>query len=150
MIDAFLNFNKENDNELSIKRCILSGIIPSYYETLFKDKKGTVILINGRQIENILAKPRQAVQKSFIKNHSLLLNMEELNFQRKSKKSEIMKSYFEIGKLLGYKFHFYFVYKATFEYDTFTLNEKHYPNNIKYINKWQDEKKKKINYSEKY
>ncbi|KAK8834627.1 hypothetical protein M9Y10_026571 [Tritrichomonas musculus] len=143
MIDAFVNFCKEKDRELNIKRYILSGIIPSFYETQFENKVGTVMLINEERINNILNKSPITFLNSFLAKFSILLDERNLMsvFNKNQKEYDTMKSYYTIVNQLGYKFRFYFVFKAAFEYNIYKVKEKRFPNNVKYLNRWQNDNK---------
>lgn len=147
LIDSLAHFSIEGKNKWNINRSTLSGIIKSFLCFEYEDQTGTIILINIDQIELLIQKSRYTFINSFLKKYTFVLSIEELTkiFGRKTKQLNKMLALKNIMFKLGYKYEFYFLKDATFEYDKFLFKifnpyqDEKIPNNSKYLDSWRND-----------
>ena len=159
LFDALIIFGSEKVNKCNLERCTQAGIIPSFQVVYFNEHEGTVLLIDTKQIEIMICKSNDTLQNSFLKYYASRIDEKDVEniFKRRKNLLKKILAYNKIVNRLGCNFDYYFLFCASFEYDSFNLDifnplaNKALPNNYKFLKMKQnnDKSNKKIAQYEK-
>lgn len=149
LIYDIIIFISENDHKANVLKCGLTGIIPSYIDTELKEKSGFIVAINEVQFEKIIGKSRKSLNNSFLRENSILLSSDILSdiSSKNKNKLEIFESLISILSKPEIKFNKYFIFSSSFTSEhpikEALKQDAFFPNNYKFLKKWQDENKMK-------
>lgn len=121
LFDALIIFGSEKVNKCNLERCTQAGIIPSFQVVYFNEHEGTVLLIDTKQIEIMICKSNDTLQNSFLKYYASRIDENDVKniFKRRKNLLKKILAYNKIVNRLGCNFDYYFLFCASFEYDSF-------------------------------